>query len=172
MFGILFLLFTVVPALELYLLFSIGGQIGGLNTVLIVIGTGIIGAALAKSQGLQILMKIQNEVNRGAIPGSAIVQGLMIFAGGLLLITPGFMTDIVGFSLVFPGSRHLLVFFVKKLIDKMMVEGNLNFQTFSAGNAAGFTYTSQQTSGHPFKQGPTSEKLDGDVFEAEYTQKS
>ena len=171
MFGILFLLFTVVPALELYLLFKIGGEIGGLNTVMIVIGTGIVGAALAKSQGLQILMKIQNEVNRGAIPGNAIVQGLMIFAGGLLLITPGFMTDIVGFSLVFPGSRHLLVFFVKKLIDKMMVEGNLNFQTFSAGRAGGFTYTSHKTYGQPFEQNSSNEKLDGDVFEAEYTRK-
>ena len=83
MFGILFLLFTVVPAFELFLLFKIGAQIGGFNTVAIVILTGIIGASLAKSQGLSILMKIQNEMAKGGIPGDAIIQGLMIFAGAV-----------------------------------------------------------------------------------------
>lgn len=190
MFGILVFLFTVIPALEIFLLFKIGAQIGGFNTVFIVIATGIIGASLAKSQGLSILMKIQNEVNKGGVPGNAIIQGLMVFAGGLLLLTPGFMTDIFGFSLVMPGPRHLLMFWVKKLVVKAMQNGNLNFQSFGSNGRGGFySYTSTSTSGHHSNSGQNpfeafeqmraeqmrseqpETKIEGDVIEAEFTRK-
>lgn len=171
-------LFTVVPALELYLLFEIGGEIGGFNTILIIILTGIIGASLAKSQGLSILMKIQQEVDRGGLPGNQIIQGLMVFAGGLLLLTPGFMTDIIGFSLVIPGSRHLLMFWVKKLIEKAMVNGNFKFQSFGTNGRGGFySYTSTSSSTHTsqgdfFQEKPSSnQQLSPGVFEAEYKEK-
>ncbi|MFT6633711.1 MAG: UPF0716 protein FxsA [Bacteriovoracaceae bacterium] len=182
MFGLLVILFTVVPAVEIFLLFKIGGQIGGLNTVFVVISTGIIGASLAKSQGLSILMKIQGEMNKGSLPGNEIIQGLMIFAGGLLLLTPGFMTDFFGLSLVMPGTRHFLMFWVKKLITQAMKNGNLNFQTFGAGaQGGGFSYSSTSAGGFPGEQSPfeqfetressLNEQIDGDVIEAEYTEK-
>lgn len=171
MFGLLVFLFTVIPAVEIFLLFKIGGQIGGVNTVFIVIGTGIIGASLAKTQGLSILMKIQDEVNKGALPGNQIIQGLMIFAGGLLLLTPGFVTDLFGLSLVMPGTRHLLMFWVKRLIEKAMKNGNLNFKTFSGhgGTSGGFSYSS--TNGSDIFQDHRHEKVDGDIIEAEYSKK-
>ena len=144
MLPILTLLFIIIPAIEIYLLFEIGGLIGGFNTFLVIVSTGIIGATLAKSQGISILMKIQNEVNKGALPGNQIIQGLMVFAGGLLLLTPGFLTDVVGFLLILPGSRHILMFWVKKIIDQAMVQGNFQFQSFSVAFVFSFITSLQQ----------------------------
>jgi UPF0716 protein FxsA len=171
MFPGLVFLFTVVPALELYLLFSIGSEIGALNTILIIILTGVVGASLARSQGFSILMKIQNEFNRGGVPGREIIHGLMVFAGGLLLLTPGFMTDIIGFSLVFPGTRHLLFVFVQKMVMNALKNGNIKFSTFGSQNAGGqgFYYSSSSTYS-PFEEqtqrGPVIDE--NGVIEAEY----
>lgn len=176
MFQILVLLFTVVPALEIFLLFKVGGSIGAMNTFLIVILTGIVGAALAKSQGLSILMKIQNQVNQGSIPGNEIIQGLMVFAGGLLLLTPGFATDILGFSLVMPGPRHLLVGIVKSAVMRGMKNGNVHFSTFGGGQnrqGGGFYYSqsNSQSSQDDFFGQSSHQQVDSNTFEAEYTKK-
>lgn len=169
------LLFTIIPAIELYLLFQVGGQIGGFNTIMIIIITGVVGASLARSQGLSILMKIQNEVNQGALPGNQIIQGLMVFAGGLLLLTPGFLTDIIGFLLVIPGSRHLLMFWVKKLIERAMINGNFSFQSFGTNGAGGFyRYTSAHTNQHNTQEQThhvKNQQVAPGVFEAEFKEK-
>jgi len=163
-------LFTVVPAVEIYLLFKIGGSIGAFNTVFIVIITGIVGASLAKSQGLSILMKIQGELNKGGMPANQIIHGLMVFAGGLLLLTPGFMTDIFGLSLVLPGTRHVLMVFVKKMIEEAMKNGNFNFQTF--GQTGGFEHPQTHESHTQYEtESQPQSHLDGDVFEADFTKK-
>ncbi len=177
MFGILVFLFTVVPAVEIFLLFKVGGQIGGFNTFLIVILTGIVGASLAKTQGLSILMKIQEKTSQGELPGDQIIQGLMVFAGGLLLLTPGFATDILGFSLVMPGTRHLLLIWVRKMVEKAMVNGKFQFKTFNAGSSSGGFYSYTSTSSHsqhnPFEEFSTKgdTQIEGDTIEAEYTVK-
>lgn len=155
MFSVLVLLFTVIPALEIYLLFKMGGEFGALNTIWFVIATGVIGASLAKSQGLAILQKIQAEMQNGGVPGKQIIQGLMIFAGGLLLLTPGFITDFTGFCLVMPGPRHLLMVFVSKMLEKAIKNGNFQFQAHNFGSG-------MHSSSHQ------SEQLPSDVFEAEY----
>ena len=85
MFGILVLLFTIIPAIEIYLLINIGGALGGVNTILIVVITGIVGAGLAKSQGLAIINKIQKDIGAGQLPADQIIHGLLVFGGGLLL---------------------------------------------------------------------------------------
>ncbi|MBD65863.1 MAG: membrane protein FxsA [Halobacteriovoraceae bacterium] len=156
---LLIVLFTLIPALELYLLFKIGAQIGGFNTILIIILTGVIGASLSKSQGLAILAKIQNEFAGGKMPGNQIIQGLMVFAGGLLLLTPGFMTDIIGFSFVLPGTRHLLMHGVRKLVIKGLKNGNIHFQTFGQGQY------------HSYGHRPQDQQVKPGVFEAEYEEK-
>ncbi|MAZ48912.1 MAG: FxsA protein [Halobacteriovoraceae bacterium] len=161
MFAPLFLLFTVVPALELYLLFKVGGTIGGFNTILLIIATGIIGAALAKTQGLSILAKIQQQLNQGQVPADQIVQGLMVFAGGLLLLTPGIMTDILGFSLVLPGTRHILMIFVKQGLEQSIKNGNFQFQY------ASHSYSTQSSD----FEAPREKPIQPGVFEAEYTEK-
>ena len=118
MFGLLVFLFTVVPALELYLLFSIGAEIGILNTVAIIFLTGVTGAYLAKSQGLYIIYRLQKELSEGKMPAEQILHGLIVFGGGLLLLTPGFMTDIFGFCMVLPGTRHLIMKFAYRYFER------------------------------------------------------
>ena len=98
----LFLLFTLVPALELWLLIQIGGIIGTVETILLIIFTGFIGAQLARSQGLRVLAELNQALSQGVSPAKKVAEGLLILGGGLLLITPGVCTDIVGFSVMVP----------------------------------------------------------------------
>lgn len=106
MFGILLMLFVIVPIVELYILVTVGQEIGTLNTVAIVVITGIAGASFARSQGAQIIYKIRSMMSEGQIPGKEILQGVMILAGGIMLLTPGFITDLLGLSLLFPFTRR------------------------------------------------------------------
>ena len=100
MFFKLLLLFTVVPAIELYLLIWLGQHIGAGLTVLIIIATGAIGAALAKREGLGVLRSIQEETLRGVPPGDRLIEGVLVLVGGVLLITPGVLSDLTG---IFPS---------------------------------------------------------------------
>lgn len=169
MFGILFLLFTVIPALELYLLFKIGAQIGLAQTLFIIISTGFIGANLVKSQGLKILMEIQNELGRGGVPSNAILKGLLMLVGGVLMITPGFITDVIGILLVLPITQDIIGLFLKPLLFKMLKSNKVNVFYSARGGFPG----AQQ--GNPFEQNPyeahpQDQNINdtSDVFEAQY----
>jgi UPF0716 protein FxsA len=113
MFLRLLLLMTVVPALELFLLIKIGETIGAMETVLIILFTGTVGAALAKREGLGVLQKLQQDAQEGIPPATRLVEGLLVLIGGVLLITPGVLTDISGFLLIIPVSRRLIAAQVK-----------------------------------------------------------
>lgn len=104
----LFLLFTLVPAIELYLLMKIGAALGPATTVLLILATGMVGAALAKREGLLVVSQLTEEVQTGMPPASRLVEGVLVLAGGLLLITPGVLTDLAGFSLIFPVTRRAM----------------------------------------------------------------
>ena len=120
----LLFLFTVVPSVELYLLFQIADRIGGLETIYLVLITGIVGASMAKREGLSVIQQIQEAAANGEPPADKLVEGLMVLVGGILLVTPGVMTDAFGLSLIFPLSRKLLVGLVKRsLKDRMHFEG-------------------------------------------------
>lgn len=119
----LILLFTVLPALELYVLIKVGGVIGAGNTILIIILTGVLGAYLARFQGIITLQRIQQSLNKGQLPNDALMDGLMILVGGIVLLTPGFITDITGFLLLIPPTRSLIKIFALKTFEKMMKEG-------------------------------------------------
>jgi UPF0716 protein FxsA len=108
MFFKLLLLFTVVPAVELYLLIWLGQHIGAGTTVLIIITTGAVGAALAKREGLGVLRSIQEETLRGVPPGDRLIEGVLVLVGGVLLITPGVLTDLTGILLIMPWTRQRL----------------------------------------------------------------
>ncbi|MFQ5896472.1 MAG: FxsA family protein [Nitrospinota bacterium] len=105
MFFRLFLLFTAVPLLELALLIEVGSRIGVVATLALVIFTGALGAALARAQGFAVLRRIQMELAEGRSPASSLVDGALILAAGLLLITPGLLTDALGFALLLPPFR-------------------------------------------------------------------
>ena len=109
MYFALLLLFTIVPFIELYLLLVIGARIGALTTIMIVILTGIVGASLARIQGFKVLRDIQLATQAGQMPGTELIHGALVLIGGLLLLTPGFLTDLFGFSLLFPPSRKIYV---------------------------------------------------------------
>ena len=116
----LFLLFTLIPVIELALLVEVGGRIGVAPTIAVVLGPGAAGAWLARSQGLRALQRLQEAVRTAQFPGEEIFDGILILAGGLLLLTPGFLTDILGFCALVPGSRYLLKALVKSRVRGRM----------------------------------------------------
>lgn len=101
-------LFLLVPLTELYVLIEVGSVIGGLTTVLLVVGTAILGASLMRSQGLLTMQKAQAALASGEAPQQAMLEGVMIFIGGLFLLVPGFITDILGLLFLIPPIRHRL----------------------------------------------------------------
>ena len=129
MFGYLVLLFTILPAIELALLIKIGSNIGVGNTFFIIIFTGVLGAYLARLQGFLILRKIQDDLNRGIMPNDQLTDGLMILVGGIVLLTPGFITDVFGFLLLIPWTRTLIKKWFRKKFEAMIAKGQVTTST-------------------------------------------
>ena len=103
----LFLAFTLIPLVEIYLLIKLGQNFGAITSILLVIFTGILGAYLARMEGLRTLFRIQETMREGRMPGEELLDALLIAIAGLVLITPGFITDVAGFLLLFPFTRTL-----------------------------------------------------------------
>lgn len=122
----LILLFTITPLAELTILFKLSDSIGFGYTLGIVLFTGILGAYLAKSQGKQILFRIKYEMNEGRMPGDQLINGLCVLIGGAMLLTPGILTDTVGFLLVIPVTREVVKIYLKEKLSNMIREGNTN----------------------------------------------
>jgi len=101
----LLFLFLAVPIVEMILLIEIGRRIGLLATLGIVVLTGIVGAMLARAEGLEVFRRIQNDLSEGRLPGDPLLDGVFVLAGGLLLLTPGLLTDLVGFAVLLPFTR-------------------------------------------------------------------
>jgi UPF0716 protein FxsA len=112
----LILVFTLIPLIELALLIELGTRIGLGDTLTIVVATGILGAALAKSQGLATIHRIRTEISAGRIPAEALLDGAIILAGGLLLLTPGLMTDACGLVCLIPQTRKALKNWLRRKI--------------------------------------------------------
>ncbi len=118
MFLRLLLLLTLVPALELVLLIEIGSRIGTLNTLLLIVATGVLGAALARAEGLSVLAQIRAQTQAGRVPAMALLEGASVLGGGLLLLTPGFVTDTLGFLMLIPPSRRAIIVAVQHRIRR------------------------------------------------------
>ena len=118
MFFNLVLLFTVVPAVELALLIKVGTYIGAMNTIMLIIFTGVLGASLARFQGFHVLQSIQTNMEQGRMPTEPMLDGAMIFIGGIVLLTPGFITDAMGFLLLIPWTRTLLKMYLRNRMQK------------------------------------------------------
>jgi len=126
----LLILFVIVPVTELYILIEVGKRIGSLTIIGIIIFTGILGAYLVKNQGFMILKKIQNDLNDGIMPGDSLIQGAIILAGGILLLTPGFVTDILGFIFLIPVSRNVIKKYLLKWLKGKIKEGSIYYKEF------------------------------------------
>lgn len=105
----LFLLFAIVPALELYLLIRVGSVLGAVPTLLLVLLSGLVGASLARREGFGVMQRLQHDLARGIPPAGRLVEGLLVFVGGLLLLAPGLLTDLFGLLLIFGPTRRLFV---------------------------------------------------------------
>lgn len=130
MFGRLLLLFILTPLIELWLLMLVSEHLGAGATISLVLITGFVGASLARRQGLQTWMTIQRESQQGRMPAASLVDAMMIFVSGVLLITPGIMTDVVGFSLLIPPVR---AFLRNRFRDSIKVQASATVQGFGAG---------------------------------------
>lgn len=120
-----FLLLVIVPAAEIGILLFSGQTIGVWTTILLIILTGFLGAYLAKQQGLETIRKTQEQLQRGMMPGGAILDGVSILIGGTLLLTPGFITDALGFFLLLPPTRKYAKVFMMKMFRKWIDKGNI-----------------------------------------------
>jgi UPF0716 protein FxsA len=108
MFAYLFLLFIFVPIIEIALFIQIGGFFGVGLTILFMLGTAILGASLVRREGMQTLMLARQRLEQGELPGIQLAEGVLLLIAGVLLVTPGFLTDGLGFFLLFPASRRML----------------------------------------------------------------
>ncbi len=131
MFYRLLLLFTIVPFIELILLLEVGKTIGVGSTLLTIILTGIAGATLARIQGFATLNRIREEIQMGKMPTNALIDGLFILSAALLLLTPGFLTDLVGFFFLTPFGRNFLRRQVRGYIQNKI---NIQKSSFTSKN--------------------------------------
>jgi len=104
----LLLLFTIIPLVELALLLRLAEWIQWEATLGLILLTGFVGAALARHEGLRCIARIRQETAAGRLPADSLLDGLMILVAGALLVTPGVLTDLVGFSLLVPGFRRIM----------------------------------------------------------------
>lgn len=165
----LFLLFVIMPIAEIAVLLKVGGAIGGWTTIGIVILTAVIGTYMLRQQGMATLNLAQKRMQQGEMPAQQMLEGLLLLIGGVLLLTPGFITDFFGFCSLIPISRQFLA---KKLAERSM--GNMNIfvggSPFGAGAAAPKQPQSQvppvDHSGASSTQKTT--KSSGDVIEGDF----
>ena len=113
----LFLAFTIIPVVEIYLLIQIGTIFGALTSIALVIVTGFLGAYLARIQGLQTLFRIQKSLREGQMPSGELLDAVLIGIAGLVLLTPGFLTDAFGFLLLIPNTRTAIKQWLHRQIE-------------------------------------------------------
>lgn len=126
MFWILFLAFTLIPVIEIYLLIRVGEHIGAIRTVLLVIATGFAGAYLARLQGMHTMFRVRASLQQGIMPADELLDALLIFVAGIVLLTPGFMTDAAGLLLLIPETRNIFKRYLKRKFDQMVQNGNIH----------------------------------------------
>ena len=125
----LLLLFILVPLVELYLLIEIGRLIGTLSTIAIIVFTGILGAFLARRQGIGVLHRIRNEIANGRLPATQLADGVLILLAGAVLITPGVLTDALGFLCLIPTSRKIIKKMLWRWLENAVHEDRIHFST-------------------------------------------
>ena len=119
----LFLAFTLIPFLELYLLIKIGSHLGAFTTIFIVLVTGLWGAYLAKLEGIRTMTRVRKVISQGRVPAEEMLDAMLIFIGGIVLLTPGLLTDIAGILILIPKTRFYLKRWLRYKFDQW-ISGN------------------------------------------------
>jgi UPF0716 protein FxsA len=131
--GRLAVLFVLVPVVELMLLIRMGQLIGFWPTVAFVLVTGWAGAVLVRVEGMRILARFQQELTMGRVPGQAILDGASVLVGGAFLLAPGVLTDLTGLALLFPPSRRLIQRWVRRRLERGIMNGSIRVMTMTPG---------------------------------------
>lgn len=168
MFPVLLFLFIVVPIVEIALFVQVGGFFGLWPTLALVLVTAIVGASLVRSQGIATLMSVQSRLQKGELPAQQIVEGVMLAVSGVLLLTPGFMTDALGMLVLLPAPRAMLA---KQLMSRVKVQGMASGSGFSAGFGGGQGFSGQGPFEHHDSDSSNQRSSDGDVFDGEFERK-
>ena len=130
--GRILILFIAVPIVELFLLIEIGQRVGTLATVGLIIGTGVVGASLARQQGISTLARLRNDLHAGQLPAEPIFDGVLILLAAVVLITPGVLTDLVGFLCLVPAYRRFLKCFLKRRFARAVQTATVSVTNASA----------------------------------------
>ncbi len=120
----IFLLFTLLPLTELYILLEIGSYLGARNTILLIVITGVLGAIMARLEGIRTVRQIAKNLSEGIVPAEELMDGVLIFIAGVVLVTPGVITDVAGLLLLFPYTRNIFKRWLRKKFDRMVASGN------------------------------------------------
>ena len=133
----LLLLFILVPALELFLLVEMGQLVGTLPTIGLIVFTGILGAFLARRQGIQVLARVRTELQMGRLPADSIFDGVIILVAGAVLMTPGVLTDALGFLCLIPATRGWLKRGLRSQMERAMRGGQIFTPAYRDGSPYG-----------------------------------
>ena len=123
----------MIPLVELYLLVRIGSFLGAGPTIALVLLTGVLGAWFARLEGLRVFQRWQESLARQELPKDVVIDGLLIFVGGLMLITPGILTDIAGLSMVLPFTRRGIAAMLRRWAETQMRTGRVQVFTTEYG---------------------------------------
>jgi len=166
MFRILFVFFIIVPIIEISVIMQVGALIGTWPTVAIVILTAWFGAKKVREQGLATLTSVQSKMAMGEMPSNEIISGVMLLISGVLLVTPGFVTDAFGLALLFPKIRTMIAASVKQ----HLVVGQTSSASFNVYKGSSTQHSSQQDF---FQQEPPQQEhlQQGNVIEGEFEHK-
>ena len=126
----LFLAFTLIPVIELYLLIKLGATIGPFYTLLLVILTGAAGAYLARLQGLEAMLRVKARLQRGEPPAEEMLDALIIFIAGIVLLTPGLLTDISGLLLLLPATRLRFKIWLRQQFNQWVQSSNVHINRY------------------------------------------
>lgn len=160
-------LFFVIPLIEIYVLVQVGSVIGALPTILLVVLTAVIGAFLLRQQGMSTLARFQQSVAKGEAPAGAMLEGVMLLIGGLLLMTPGFFTDTIGFACLLPFSRKWLA---KSILRRVRVQP---FNPQGGGTHTSYVHRdSSDPHGSPHTPGSVDKNSDSTTIDGDYTRKN
>ncbi|GJM74268.1 membrane protein FxsA [Paenibacillus macerans] len=120
-------LVIIVPLVEFWGYLFVGERLGVGKTIFLTLATSVIGGLMMQFEGRKVLADARAQMTGGQIPGRMVLDGICVFAGGILLLIPGFVTDIIGFTMVFPLTRPLYRFPLMKWIHKKMKDGTITY---------------------------------------------
>lgn len=151
------IIFIAVPLIEMIILIQVGGLIGAIPTVALVVLTATLGIWLLKLEGLATLARVQEKLDQGQIPETELLEGIMLLVGGALLLTPGFITDAMGFICLLPGLRRPLA---RWIIHRGLLRAmNFSGSSFTSGTFSSGSFTTRSNGQH---------ELDDKTIEGEF----